>query len=886
MGTLGIDFAQVQEWLDKNTECMQEYFVKKADILLINKWLISHGFHTLQEYVSGKRGSMSRDSGSPASPTVTDNGFFSDKDISHRRSNSKKHLRHDYARSKTRNTFRTFDPTTTSTSVESTIEKRRSSLKGMRQFLSLPPTSVNMLSMLISSKIRLPRYASKDEEFKRELRGFNEKEFFLEIVKEISHELDLRNLSGKIVNNIQILLDAQGSSLFLVEKKQGKSELVSKVFDMCAGTSTLPSNYGDNVVKVPWGQGIIGYVAETGLTVNIDRASQDPRYNNEVDTITGHETDSLLCMPIRNADNETIGVAQVINKRPDESFSLDDEKVFETYLAFCGMAISNAQMFESYTVEYDRNRVLLEVAHDLFEEQTSVEKVVQKIMQKAQSLLKCERCSVLLRDQNSEKVVFSKVFDLVVPKRNGHTSLSRENITDLKMGNKIAEIVASTGETVNIADAYQDTRFNMQADKASGFRTRCILCKPIRNSSMKCIGVAQTINRTDGLPFDDHDDQLFEAFTIFCGLGINNCILYDEVKRAAVTQAVALEVLSYHATVPADEVYKIKNIPVPEAKEWNLTGFDFNDYSLDSNEMIIAAIRIFKDTGLIRRFKIEIDTLVRWLLTVRKNYRNVAYHNWRHAFNVCQFMFAIITNCGMDKVLSHVERLAMIVACLCHDLDHRGTNNAFQQKTSSHLAQLYGTKATLEHHHFNHAVMILNSEGHNLFSNMTSEDYVSVTTILKQCILATDLSLHFQIRSKFFQIVESGSCNWEDRDHKEVLRSILMTSCDIASITKSWDVQRRTASLVMTEFFEQGDKERNELKIQPQTMMDREKQEELPKLQMGWIDGVCVPLYKALGKVNDSFEPMLGGVMSNRANWEKLDEQRLADQMTMNDNGC
>jgi len=36
------------------------------------------------------------------------------------------------------------------------------------------------------------------------------------------------------------------------------------------------------------------------------------------------------------------------------------------------------------------------------------------------------------------------------------------------------------------------------------------------------------------------------------------------------------------------------------------------------------------------------QTLVRWLLTVRKNYRSVAYHNWRHAFNVCQSMFTVL----------------------------------------------------------------------------------------------------------------------------------------------------------------------------------------------------------------------------------------------------
>ncbi|KAK2150637.1 hypothetical protein LSH36_397g01020 [Paralvinella palmiformis] len=75
------------------------------------------------------------------------------------------------------------------------------------------------------------------------------------------------------------------------------------------------------------------------------------------------------------------------------------ETLLETYLAFCGMAVSNAQALEAYSREYDRNKALLEVVHSLFEEQTSVEGVVLKIMNKAQALLKCERCIVMLKTQ-------------------------------------------------------------------------------------------------------------------------------------------------------------------------------------------------------------------------------------------------------------------------------------------------------------------------------------------------------------------------------------------------------------------------------------------------------------------------------------------------------
>ena len=55
---------------------------------------------------------------------------------------------------------------------------------------------------------------------------------------------------------------------------------------------------------------------------------QDPRYTDDVEKMAGFTTESLLCLPIRNAEDDVIGVAQVINKNsPDEVFTEDDEKV-------------------------------------------------------------------------------------------------------------------------------------------------------------------------------------------------------------------------------------------------------------------------------------------------------------------------------------------------------------------------------------------------------------------------------------------------------------------------------------------------------------------------------------------------------------------------------
>ena len=71
-----------------------------------------------------------------------------------------------------------------------------------------------------------------------------------------------------------------------------------------------------------------------------------------------------------------------------------------------------------------------------------------------------------------------------------------------------------------------------------------------------------------------------------------------------------------------------------------------------------------------------------------------------------------------NSCLFQVECLSLVIACLCHDLDHRGTNNSFQVKSCSNLAQLYST-STMEHHHFDQCLMILNSKGNQILANLS-----------------------------------------------------------------------------------------------------------------------------------------------------------------------
>ncbi|KAA8588114.1 hypothetical protein FQN60_001308 [Etheostoma spectabile] len=454
-------FSDVESFLDSHPDLFEDYLNRKGNFSMVEKWLKNH------------QASKSPVAAAPAEPGEEKSNACKDSWASKcdglQRRASQKELRKTFARSKVINVNRTYDEHVNSRAQEPLTSMRRRAL--LRKASSLPPTTAHILSALLESRVNIPQYPSTAVDFKYYLKEHNEREFFLELVKDISNDLDLTSLSYKILVFVCIMVDADRSSLFLVEGTGNKKTLVSKFFDVHAGTTVLLSMKSDEV--------------------------QDRRFSDEIDKLTGYKTKSLLCMPICNSDGEIIGVAQAINKTTSgELFTEDDEKVLQMYLPFCGIAISNALLFAASRKEYDRSRALLEVVNDLFEEQTDLEKIVRKIMHRAQTLLKCERCSVqLLEDIESPVVKFTKSFELLSPKCSADTensfkdSMEKSSYSDWLINNSIAELVASTGLPVNISDAYQDPRFDAEAHQFSDFHIRSVLCVPIWNSNHQIIGV-------------------------------------------------------------------------------------------------------------------------------------------------------------------------------------------------------------------------------------------------------------------------------------------------------------------------------------------------------------------------------------------------------------
>ncbi|KAL8183536.1 UNVERIFIED_CONTAM: Dual 3',5'-cyclic-AMP and -GMP phosphodiesterase 11A [Gekko kuhli] len=275
MSAPALDSAAVESFLDSHPE-------------LVEKWLRRRNWPACKAGVGaeerresngaaaalpGGLSNSSSPSGAPFSWAAPDSASQSAAGGLQRRA-SQKELRKSFARSKAIHVNLTYDEHVHARAQEPLSSARRRAL--LRKASSLPPTTAHILSALLESRVSLPQYPPTALDYKRYLKEHNERQFFLELVKDISNDLDLTALSYKILIFVCLMVDADRGSLFLVEGAAKKS-LVSKVFDVHAGTPLLPcySSEDANEVQVPWGKGILGYVAEHGETVNIPDAYQE-----------------------------------------------------------------------------------------------------------------------------------------------------------------------------------------------------------------------------------------------------------------------------------------------------------------------------------------------------------------------------------------------------------------------------------------------------------------------------------------------------------------------------------------------------------------------------------------------------------------------------------
>jgi len=171
--------------------------------------------------------------------------------------------------------------------------------------------------------------ADLEQQLRRERRKFQS---IQQIARAVGSTLDIDDLLHLIVGKITDLMDADRSTLFLLDEESG--QLWSKV----------AQGQDRREIRINVGEGIAGWVAKTGQSINIKDAYKDPRFNSEVDRRTGYRTRSMVCQAIRNHRRKIIGVVQVLNKKSGY-FTVDDEQLLAALGAQAAVSIENSKLY-------------------------------------------------------------------------------------------------------------------------------------------------------------------------------------------------------------------------------------------------------------------------------------------------------------------------------------------------------------------------------------------------------------------------------------------------------------------------------------------------------------------------------------------------------------
>ncbi len=149
--------------------------------------------------------------------------------------------------------------------------------------------------------------------------------------------------------------------------------------------------------------------------------------------------------------------------------------------------------------------------------ETNIDTLLTIIAQEIKQALNADRCTVFLLDEEKGQL-WSKV------------ALGLE-MQEIRFASNLglAGHVATTGETMNIKDAYTDKRFNKEIDMQTGYKTKTILCMPIRNLSHQIVGVFQVLNKKNG-EFTQKDEDLLIAIGSSAGIALENANLFNKQK--------------------------------------------------------------------------------------------------------------------------------------------------------------------------------------------------------------------------------------------------------------------------------------------------------------------------------------------------------------------
>jgi hypothetical protein len=323
----------------------------------------------------------------------------------------------------------------------------------------------------------------------------------------------------------------------------------------------------------------------------------------------------------------------------------------------------------------------------------------------------------------------------------------------------------------------------------------------------------------------------------------------------------------------------VKQVDPSKFRQW-----DFAILGLENMEDVAYSIMALSEMGATGKYGTDEICLEQFVCTVKDHYEaSNSYHNFCHALQVahCAFMFLTTKDTDTDLYLSNFDSYCLLVAALCHDVGHPGTNNAFEIASESDRYLVYGNTAVLERYSIQITMQLLRNSKTNIFANLSKDKIARARRRIAAGILSTDMACHFvllkelqeELGGALAKPLEGRSsltrslCHENDKTRQLIFNSLLHTA-DLSAQAMNLSEAMKWGDLILSEFEDQAKQEESMgLAVTP-FMKDLWDKKRRSQIQIGFVQNIVIPLWEVIAEVFPSKD--VKKCLENLSNVQKL----------------
>ena len=319
---------------------------------------------------------------------------------------------------------------------------------------------------------------------------------------QLTDNLDSEEVVQEVLDYSIDLLRARNGSVMLIDPD-------SEVLRVKVARGLDEDVYRSIGVKL--GEGISGYVAQTGQAKNLAKGFKDRYSQTDGDA---SEVEAALCIPLK-ARNEVIGVLNLSGRENGDNFSEEDISLAQTLASQAAAAIANATLYDTT----EKNRRELEALYRVGQKLTSSlnrDDILHLVLDQATELLNAENGSLMLIAEDGEY--------LEIVAAHG---LSTEVIAKARprLGKGIAGFVAVTGQPKVLKSGFKD-RYSQTSETADGVKSS--ICVPLK-AKEQILGVLNVSGKKSNSDFNADDLRLLLSLAYMAAAAIENATLYRNI---------------------------------------------------------------------------------------------------------------------------------------------------------------------------------------------------------------------------------------------------------------------------------------------------------------------------------------------------------------------